>query len=121
MAWSMKKVHDEDPYVNDFTSVQIFWYNHPNGTSFKALRHWTQVIKVGEFRQFDYGKEGNLNVYGTEESPLYDLSKIKDVPIALLSGKYDMLATPTDIEWTKEQLKKSGISGFHQSRRPCIS
>jgi len=26
MKWSMKKIHDADPNVNDLTSVQIFWY-----------------------------------------------------------------------------------------------
>ena len=109
MEWWMKRLHDENPKVNDLTSVQIFWYYHPNGTSFKSLRHWTQIIKNGEFRKYNHSKEKNLEVYGTETSPVIDISKIKDIPIALLWGKHDMLATPEDVRWTRDQLNSTNV------------
>ena len=110
MEWWMRRLHDADPKVNDLTSVQIFWYYHPNGTSFKSLRHWSQIIKQGEFRKFSYSKEKNLEVYGTESSPIIDISRIKDIPIALLWGKFDLLATPEDVKWTRDQLNSNNVS-----------
>mmetsp|Transcript_36396 Transcript_36396/g.36017 ORF Transcript_36396/g.36017 Transcript_36396/m.36017 type:complete len:99 (+) Transcript_36396:87-383(+) len=98
MIRSMKKVNDSNPASNNLDSCQILWYSHPNGTSFKAVRHWSQIIKSGRFEKFDYGKEKNLKIYGKEEPPLYNLSKVQEsnIPIALLTGKNDMLASPED-------------------------
>ncbi|CAI2370826.1 unnamed protein product [Moneuplotes crassus] len=109
MKKSMKKFNDADPTVNNLNSCQIFWYHHPSGTSFKALKHWSQIIKHGEFIKFDYGKEKNLEVYGTETPPMYDLVGIQKskIPIAILSGKHDLLAATEDCEWTKAQLGES--------------
>ena len=63
--------------MNNLNSCQIYWYHHPNGTSLKAVRHWSQIIRRGEFIKFDYGKEKNLEIYGKEEPPLYDLVGIQ--------------------------------------------
>jgi len=67
-------VNDAEPKVNDLAASQIFWYHHPNGTSFKALKHWSQIIKHGEFLRFDYGKEKNLEIYGSEKPPTYNIN-----------------------------------------------
>lgn len=61
--------------VNNMKSSQIFWYNHPNGTSMKALRHWRQIIKAKRFQLYDFGDK-NLEKYGSEIPPLIDISKI---------------------------------------------
>ncbi len=57
---------------------------------------------TGKFAKYDYGPEVNLHKYDQVTAPEYDLSKIKDVPIALFCGRNDVLASPQDYEWTKE-------------------
>lgn len=42
---------------------------------------------------FDYGKEGNLNKYGTDKAPLYNLANVSFNNVHLFVGKYDKLAT----------------------------
>ena len=53
----------------------------------------------------------NMELYGLEEPPEYDLKSISDFPIALFSGKGDKLASPKDVNWLKEQLGNNVI--FH--------
>ena len=113
-------VNEENPWRRSkckwphFSSdILVFWiltfrYNHPNGTSFKALHHWSQIIKLGEFRKFGYNIDKNKELYGEEIPPMYNISQIKDIPIALMTGKHDMLSTPTDAKWLKEQLSTNG-------------
>jgi hypothetical protein len=40
---------------------------------------------------------------------LYDLKKIKNIPIALFSGKYDILSCPKDVEWLANELNKDVV------------
>jgi lysosomal acid lipase/cholesteryl ester hydrolase len=46
----------------------------------------------GGFNLFNYGKEKNFEIYGTETPPPYDLSKISS-SIAFYYGKNDGLIT----------------------------
>jgi len=46
-----------------------------------------------EFRRFDYGSKGNLQRYGQEEPPTYDLSQVK-APVYLYYADNDLLAPP---------------------------
>jgi len=48
-----------------------------------------------------------LSRYGSKEPPIYDLSKIDKVPIALFCGSTDRLASPEDYKWLKGQLLKT--------------
>lgn len=54
---------------------------------------------------YDYGKEENWLRYGSYTPPNLDISKIKDVPIALFVGKQDDLSTPEVGQWTKNKVK----------------
>ena len=56
------------------------------------------------FSKYNFGKEGNLKVYGQEEAPLYDLNRI-NIPVRAHVGRQDTLATPLDNEILKRQLK----------------
>ena len=50
--------------------------NHISWTlSFQQVQHYFQLVKSGKFRKFDYHSK-NKRIYGTEEPPEYDLSKI---------------------------------------------
>ena len=61
------------------------------------------------FRRFDYGS-GDLNFahYNQTTAPDYDLSKL-DFPVAIMNGKYDLLADPADVAWTASQIKKDRL------------
>lgn len=62
-------------------------------TSIKSYIHVEQITSNNNppFKMFDYGSQ-NIEKYGTKDPPDYDLSLI-DVPIALLSAKYDEQVT----------------------------
>ena len=47
----------------------------------------------GKFTRFNYGAEGNLKHYGTEEAPEYNL-KLVTAPVYLFYGVSDGVATP---------------------------
>jgi len=49
----------------------------PGGTSVHSIKHWIQAYRNGRFRKFDYGKEKNIEVYGTEVPPEYTFEHIK--------------------------------------------
>jgi len=70
------------------------------GASVKQMIHLTQLIDQARFNMFDYGRRGNLRVYGRRTSPNYNLQAISGtVPIGLFVGKHDELATVTDANW----------------------
>jgi len=66
--------------------------NDPAGTSTKTILHYVQEIESGKFRQYDYGRKRNLQIYNATEPPDYNLSKIT-VPIALFYADNDWLAS----------------------------
>jgi pimeloyl-ACP methyl ester carboxylesterase len=47
--------------------------------------------------------------YGSLFAPVYDLSKISNVPIALISGEQDVLATPENALWIKSKIQSSVV------------
>ena len=50
----------------------------------------------GNFKGFNEGASGNLLRYGTVKPPVFDLSKITTVPIAMYVCEEDNLATIVD-------------------------
>lgn len=51
--------------------------------------------------------EQNIAKYGVSEPPHYDLSQIKDVPIAIMNGTEDLVVSPTDWAWLVHELGDS--------------
>jgi hypothetical protein len=47
---------------------------------------------------YDYGKHGNMQVYGQKEAPLLPLNEKYNIPTGLFSGDMDGLADPKDVE-----------------------
>lgn len=76
----------------------------PAGVSVKSLVHYAQEIRSGHFREYDYGKKGNLKQYGQESPPDYDMSQIK-VPTALFIGEKDDLGDVKDNERLQTSLQ----------------
>lgn len=49
----------------------------PAAVSVNQIHHFLQLIRTGEFRQFDYDDElKNVAVYGQRVPPAYDLTKV---------------------------------------------
>lgn len=104
--------------------IPIFLGHFPGGAATKQLLHYAQSFNKGivhlslpqigfiafccltskicfqfsgYFRQYDYGKSKNKEIYGTPEPPDYDLSRI-NVPIFLHYSKNDFFAAVEDVE-----------------------
>jgi len=66
-------------------------YN-PAGTSTKTIVHLAQEYNSGKFRQFDYGRAKNLQIYNASEPPDYNLANIT-TPVALFYAENDWLSS----------------------------
>ncbi|XP_063921264.1 gastric triacylglycerol lipase-like [Zophobas morio] len=67
----------------------LYFNNWPGGISFYQIQHYVQIMNSKMFQKFDYGAARNLQEYGSEKPPVYDLSKIK-LPVCLFYGKNDV-------------------------------
>ena len=65
------------------------------------MAHFGQIVKTGEFKDFDYGS-AKLNEkhygQGVTVPPTIDLGKIR-IPVAMIVGGKDKLATLADAKW----------------------
>lgn len=78
-----------------------FFYNivaHvPAGTSKKNLIHFSQIGLCECLAAYDYGKEKNIQVYGTPAPPLYELEKVT-MRAVMISGRNDRVSTIPDVQ-----------------------
>lgn len=65
----------------------------PAGASVHTVNHYAQTVMSGNFQKYDYGLIGNMNHYGQNTPPLYNLSSVT-APVGLFWGQTDWLATP---------------------------
>jgi lysosomal acid lipase/cholesteryl ester hydrolase len=98
-------VSDNNSKVNnDIDRLGVYLTHYPCGTSLKAMNHFVQNFTGKKFCHYDYKKEANMFLYKQQTPKEYDLSVIKGIPIILISGKEDKLASPEDVQWLREQL-----------------
>lgn len=98
----------DSPMNFNFSALPQLVRHFPAGTSTKDLGHFQQQIALQSFRMYDYGAEGNLQHYGQDTPPLYDLSSIPATyPLAVYYGDNDLLVVPTDIDYLLAQLQSS--------------
>ena len=72
-----------------------------SGASMKQMAHFGQIVKSGEFKDFDYGSPCLNEAHygrGITVPPTIDLRKIR-IPIAMIVGGKDKLATLADAKW----------------------
>lgn len=58
--------------------------------------HCFQMIS-GKFQQFDYGKYQNIDHYGQNEPPIYNLKNVR-APVALYYAESDSQVVPKDVK-----------------------
>lgn len=68
----------------------------PAGASTNNFIHYGQLIRNGLFQQYDHGRLGNLNRYGSVTPPAYNLTNIR-ASVALHYSKNDWLAHVDDV------------------------
>ena len=61
-------------------------------------------LRTRTFREYDYGKEKNMEIYGQNPPPDVPIHNIKKMPIGLFVGTDDRLATVDDNTWLMQEL-----------------
>jgi len=102
----VKLLSDADPSVDNIERFKITSGHYPAGSSIQNLYYWSQMFNQKEFPMYDYGKKKNLEIYGTQTPPNYDLSKITE-PVYMFVGQSDHLASPADTATLRSKLTGS--------------
>ncbi|XP_060523895.1 lipase 1-like [Cylas formicarius] len=76
----------------DPTYIPVVINRFQDTVGVEVISHHSQNYNNKNFRQFDYGKKKNLEIYSQEQPPAYPLHKIP-IPIAMFVGKGDFIAT----------------------------
>lgn len=101
---------DDSGWLNE-KRIPVYFSDGYQSSS-KNMAHWTQNINSGIFRQYDYGPDGNINRYNSTDPPEYVIQEITSPHIALFSGTYDGLSTPTDVERLRRSFRGELILMF---------
>ncbi|XP_058444559.1 lipase 1-like [Malaya genurostris] len=71
--------------------LNLVYIGHfPSGSSTKQLYHFAQIVNSRLFRQYDYGREGNLQTYSNWKPPIYNLT-VSSAPVQIFYGLNDWL------------------------------
>jgi len=90
--------------TTDLSLVHVLVGHYPAGGSARTVSQFFENYNSGgKFTRFNHGAEGNLQHYGTEEAPEYNL-KLVTAPVYLFYGITDGVATPEDVEWLGSRL-----------------
>jgi hypothetical protein len=73
------------PSGNDPVAMANFRGHQNVDSSVRLFEQMAQTGRSGNFNFYDYGAEGNMDVYGTETPPAFPLDDIT-IPIALFQG-----------------------------------
>uniref|UniRef100_A0A1W7RG26 Lipase n=1 Tax=Agkistrodon contortrix contortrix TaxID=8713 RepID=A0A1W7RG26_AGKCO len=81
----------------NMSRVEVYSTHCPAGTSVHNMLHWSQAIKSGELRSFDWGsRKENMAHYKQPTPPPYKMERML-VPTALWTGGHDWLSDRKDI------------------------
>ncbi|XP_043465854.1 lipase 1-like [Leptopilina heterotoma] len=94
-----------DWFQTDFDRLSTFLEYYPAGASIKQFIHFGSLIQYsGTFRQFDYGRAKNREVYKSLLPPKYPLEKVT-IPVAIFSGLSDPFISVKDVEILSKRLR----------------
>ncbi|XP_059055703.1 lipase 3-like [Achroia grisella] len=79
------------------TNLPVIFGHEPCGAAVKQVAHYGQEFVSGEFQQYDYGSEMNLQKYGSEVPPNYPLERLT-APVSLFYSDSDWMADPIDVD-----------------------
>jgi len=91
-----------DPTTDDKDRAKVAAGHGGDMSPMKSLMHYAQNINEDRFQEFadDYNKWFfQVFLKGETETTLFDLTTVKNVPIAIFAGKNDPLANTTDAKW----------------------
>ncbi|KAH0818291.1 hypothetical protein GEV33_004500 [Tenebrio molitor] len=80
-----------------------FFSHFPTSWAVNQAIQYSQMNNADKFQKFDYGKTKNLEEYGQDTPPEYDLGKIK-LPVYLLYGVNDIFITGKSVKRVYDQL-----------------
>ncbi|XP_023943654.2 lipase 1-like [Bicyclus anynana] len=84
-------------------TVRLIASHFPAGTSAHNLARYGQGLLTENFQKFDYGKDKNVAMYGTEQPPVYNVSAVT-APCAIFYGLNDHIVDPVDVFWFRDRL-----------------
>ncbi|PZC76037.1 lipase 3 [Helicoverpa armigera] len=87
----------------NITNLPVILGHVPSGASIKQFTHYGQGVLSDEFRQFDYGFQGNLKRYGEGVPPTYELENVM-APVMLFYSEADWLAHTKDVARLHQRL-----------------
>ncbi|CAG5055775.1 unnamed protein product [Parnassius apollo] len=78
------------------TNLPVLYSHIPSGASVKQFAHYGQGVVSGDFRKFDYGDVKNLDLYGSNVPPSYNLENII-APVSIFYSEADWFTDPRDV------------------------
>lgn len=92
-----------DTHELNMTRLPVFVSHTPAGTSVKNMVHFAQLIREKRFQKYDYGRAKNIEVYGQETPPEYNVSRVT-APVGLFWSENDWFADQKDVRQLSERL-----------------
>ena len=117
MIWLDSK-YPRNP-VSDIEAVNTWVRNGAPGfgLSFQQIGHFLQGYSekgdVKNFKKYNYGKKANLERYGTEEPPRYDLGLVQ-AKIVLYYVETDEFIKLESVEYLKEELWNADVKFMYK-------
>lgn len=96
-------VDGTDTHELNMTRLPVFVSHTPAGTSVKNMVHFAQLVREKRFQKYDYGRSKNIEVYGQETPPEYNVSRVT-APVGLFWSENDWFADPKDVRQLSERL-----------------
>ena len=91
--------------IDNTDAAAVFATKLPSGSSIRIPEHLAQLFENNRFQDYDFGPEENMVRYGNDTPPLFDVSEISGIPVALFIAGMDTLEGPLDNQWLATQLE----------------
>lgn len=69
------------------------------------LQNYIQSVRTNQVTYYDYGPEGNLQAYGSEQPTRLPIEDI-NVDLVLMFAEFDSAVTPEDANWFRERVQQ---------------